>query len=104
MWPFRKSEPDNRPAMNCAHAIADSLRAEPQRWRIGEQLNWLVHDSGIMLDTDDYTIRQPWIPNEPDANETVISSAVDEWIGKTLRLPAPPKPSPVPSPQAEGQP
>jgi hypothetical protein len=96
MWPFRKKpdEPDTREATAAAHAVAASLRAEPERWKIGRHINELLHDSQIMVDTEGW-IRQPNFDDEPEANAEVVQAAIVDWVAKRVTMP---KPAEVPSP------
>lgn len=75
-------EEDDRPATLAAIAVCNSLRNEPQRWRmIGDSL--LVHDTAIAIDVDGW-IRQPDLKGEPEANATLVQAAIDAWV--SLRL------------------
>lgn len=91
MWPFTRKEPekpDTRPPSAAAKAIAESLRNEPQRWKIGGHINQLIHDSLILVETDGW-IRQPNLEDEPESNAALVQAAIEDWIAKRVMLPIP---------------
>ena len=93
MWPFSKDE-TTTPSPPCAAAIgiARSLREEPGRWKVanrGGVSSYLMHDSGIFINTDLYQIEGPWLSEEPDANGDCLRDAIADWVAGRLAMPVP---------------
>lgn len=106
MWPFTKPEPeeiDYRPPSAAALAISESMREEPLRWQIGAKRMYLLHDSNVLVDAENYSILQPWIGDEPEANTEVIEKAVNDWVAARLACPPPAPATPNPPTPAKGE-
>lgn len=90
MWPFSKpkQKPDNRPPTVAAKAVAESLANQPERWK-PHGSDYLVHDTGVVIDTDGW-IRTPDTINEPDANGDLVCEAIEIWIAKRMESLPPP--------------
>lgn len=98
MWFRKKEEPDNRPATGAAKAVAESLRSDPQRWRIRSH-EYLEHDTGVIVSMFGF-IEVPRLDDEPDANGDLIAEAIDDWVAKSMKMPARAKEEPKPKPPA----
>lgn len=91
----RAGTDDGLPPSEAAIAIVTSLDKEPDRWWIAPCATMIRHDSGIVIDAQNYQIHSPFVGEEPDANYDLLRDGIDRWISRRLQSPRPPEPDAV---------